>query len=98
LTRGMARRDRKRRGYHCPDPPCIHVVYDERRRIYRVFIEESDNIVVSIPASKLESACNDLQWVKSRGFREADMAETDFLARRYLGARPEEEETGEYEE
>jgi len=94
----MPGRNKKRRGYHCPAPPCIHVVYDERRRIYRVFIEESDGGLISIPVSKLESACSDLQWLRSRGFREADMAETDFLARRYLGARPEEEETGEYEE
>jgi len=80
------------RSYYCDAPPCIHVVYDERRKIYRVFIEESDGGLVSIPVSKLEKACNELSWLKSRGYREADMAETDFLARRYLGARPEEEE------
>ncbi len=81
----------RKRSYYCSDPPCIYVVYDERRKIYRVFIEESDGGIISIPESKLAQACSELAWLRDQGFREADMQETDFLARRYLGARPEEE-------
>jgi len=77
-----------RRGYPCVDPPCIHVVYDDRRKIFKVFIEDQyeggETIVTSIPAEKLRKACADLRTVTEKNYREADEAETDFLARRYL--------------
>ncbi len=91
----MGRRDGGRKGkraYTCIEPPCIYVVVDERRKIYKVFVEESDGSIVSIPVEKLRGACRDLAWVLEEGFREADPNETDFLARKYLHATPAEEE------
>lgn len=80
----MARKKR----YPCPEPPCIHVVFDERRKIFRVFIEDQyeggETIVTTIPADRLRRACAELRGVEEMGYREADDNETDFLARRYL--------------
>ncbi len=76
--------------YRCDEPPCIHVVIDERRGIYKVFVEDYDRII-PISTQELARACNMLTSSISRGrLREADEGETDFLARRYLEAEPVE--------
>ncbi len=89
----MPRRGRKRRvrAYHCEYPPCIHVVYDERRKIYRVFIEFDDENIYTFDEEQVLGACSLIEWLKNEGYRLADEAESDFLARRYLGANPAEE-------
>ncbi len=77
--------------YRCDNPPCIHIVVDERRGIYKVFVEDYDRII-PIPGKELAKACSKLASSVSRGrLREATEGETDFLARRYLEAEPVEE-------
>jgi hypothetical protein len=81
--------------YHCEYPPCIHVVVDERKRIFKVFVEHEygdDTMVVSIPTEKLEKACRILSKVTREGLREASDLEIDDLARKYLNVTPYEEE------
>ena len=95
----MPRKRRERRpSYECDEPPCIHVVFDERRKIYKIFVEESDGTIVAIPLNKMSGACSLLEELVKEGFREAiDDYEVDFLARRYLKVVPvdQEEEYGE---
>ncbi|MCE4600634.1 MAG: hypothetical protein F7C38_03615 [Desulfurococcales archaeon] len=79
-----------RRTLQCDNPPCIHVVYDERRRIYAIFIEFDEENIFPIEAEMLEAACRDLAKARGMGLREANPQETDFLAVKYLNARPVE--------
>ena len=85
----MARRERRgRREYACQYPPCIHVVYDDRRKLFKVFIEYDydggQTIVVSIDSGMLANACSVLRFVRENGFREAEDTDIDYLARKYL--------------
>ena len=73
--------------YQCPEPPCIHIVVDERRRVFKVFIEDYD-MIIPIPVEELSKACNRLRGIEK--LREAYGDEVDYLARRYLEAEPRE--------
>ncbi len=76
--------------FECEAPPCIHVVADERRKIFRVFIEDEESIV-PVDSKVLAEACEALQRVRELGYREAkDDVNEDYLARKYLDARPVE--------
>lgn len=79
-----------KRSLQCVNPPCIHVVYDERRRIYAIFVEVDEENIFRVEAGMLESACRELARAKDMGLREASLQETDFLAIKYLNARPVE--------
>jgi len=79
------------KGYSCVKPPCIHVVADDRRKIYAVFIEIDDKNIFELDPRILENACIRLREVKDRKYRRANLQETDFLAIRYLDAKPVEE-------
>ncbi len=85
------------RRYECDDPPCIHVVFDVRRKRYGVFVEDSEGNILYIPASKVERAANRISELRSTHFKEAAGTEIDELARKYLGAELVAEED-EYEE
>jgi len=92
---GRRRRERRPR-FVCDDPPCIYVVFDDRRKLYKVFIEESDGVVVAIPTRKMSGACALLEELTREGYREAVLDnDIDFLARRYLKVEPVEEENEE---
>lgn len=85
-ARGLPRRPRVR---ECENPPCLHVIYDYRRRIYKVFVEyleDDEPIYMPLRSEELREAYKDVYLLLGEGFREADSDETDFLARRYLGA------------
>jgi len=80
--------------YECSEPPCVHVVVDERRKIFKIFIEDYD-IIIPLPFEKAVEACRKISVVEelaSQGYREAHGDDTDYLARRYLKAEPSEEE------
>ncbi len=79
------------RGYFCAKPPCIHIVWDDRRKIYAVFVEIDDRNIFELDPDTLEKACRELQEVRGRKYRRANLQETDFLAIRYLRAKPVEE-------
>lgn len=87
----MPKRRGKRR-FTCEDPPCIHVVYDERRKIFAVFIEFDSENIYQLRAEELEKACQYMSEVRQARYREARFDETDYLATRYLGATPAAEE------
>ncbi len=83
--------------YECREPPCIHVVVDERRKIFKIFVEDYD-IIIPVPFEKAVEACRKIRIVEelaSQGYKEAYGDETDYLARRYLKAEPSEEEYSE---
>lgn len=76
----------------CREPPCIHVVKDERKKIYAVFFEDSLGNVIWVESDKIRKSAEALEKVIMEGFREASGNEIDRLASRYLGASPAEEE------
>ncbi|BAF34814.1 hypothetical protein APE_2021a [Aeropyrum pernix K1] len=86
---------RVEKSYRCDNPPCIHVVVDSRRKIFKVFLEDY-NVIAPIPFDKVIAACEDVKTLKNlvenEGFREAEAEDVDMLARKYLGAEPYEEE------
>ena len=84
------------RRYDCDDPPCMHVVFDVRKKRYGVFVEDSEGNILYIPASKVEKAANMISELRSSHFKEAAGIEVDELARKYLGAELVTEE--DYEE
>ncbi len=94
MKRG-GRRERQAKRYTCPNPPCLHVVVDERKGMFKVFFDDGE-ILQPIPASVLESACRELAEARSSAprLREAEAEEIDYLARKYLHAEP----VDEYEE
>ncbi|RLG77784.1 MAG: hypothetical protein DRO12_01175 [Thermoprotei archaeon] len=77
--------------YICDEPPCIHVVSDEERRIYAVFVEDWDGNILPVPSRELEKAIKKLSELIKRGFREASANDLSYLAKRYLEAEPVEE-------
>lgn len=84
--------------YRCDEPPCMHVVFDERKKILQVFFEDEEYIT-PVPVKVLLKACEDLKRALEMGCREASGIEVDELARKYLNATPvEEEEVVEGEE
>jgi hypothetical protein len=86
--------------HECRRPPCIHIVVDERRRIFKIFVEDY-NVIAPVPIEAAREACRKLRELESlisRGYREAEGDEIDFLARKYLGAEPVEEEVVDREE
>ncbi|WP_460123653.1 hypothetical protein [Stetteria hydrogenophila] len=85
------------REYRCDEPPCIHVVLDERKKMVQVFFEDEEYIT-PIPADKLLKACEELREALNKKYREASGSEVDELARKYLNATPVEEEVLEEEE
>ena len=89
------RRHRPGEDYTCNDPPCIHVVYDEHRKIFKVFVEDY-NVIIPIPVERFIQACGKLRDLRSKqggkGYREAVHEEVDYLARKYLEAEPYTEE------
>ncbi len=80
-------RKKKRERYTCPDPPCIHVILDEKKRLLKVFVEDYDRII-PIPVEELSKACNKLGEALYVEPREAYGEEVDYLARKYLEAEP----------
>ncbi len=81
----------------CREPPCIHVVKDDRKKVLAVFYEDSEGSIVWIPIDRLSKACKELNELLSKGYREASGTEIDKMAAKYLGAEPEQE-YGEWEE
>lgn len=90
---GRKRRPREaKRTYKCEDFPCIHVVIDDRRKRFKVFIEDyvepiDEAYIIPVSASRLAEACEELDRILAEGYREAEGEEIDELARKYLGAR-----------
>ena len=85
---GRAQRD----PYRCESYPCIHIVFDDRRKIFRIFVEDYDYIM-PIDVSELREACRILESdPRLKRYREARGEEEDYLARKYLGAEPLSEE------
>ncbi|MCE4602328.1 MAG: hypothetical protein F7C08_03750 [Desulfurococcales archaeon] len=84
-------RDKKRskKVYNCLEPPCIHVVVDERKGIFKVFVEDYD-LIIPIPIEEISRACRSLEEELGHASREAYGDEVDYLARKYLDARPKE--------
>jgi len=83
--------------YECKSPPCIHIVVDRRRKLFKVFVEDYD-IIAPLPIDALEEACTMLETLEKlvkEGYREARGSEVDFLARKYLEAEPFEEDVVE---
>jgi len=76
----------------CDDPPCVHVIFDARRKRYAVFLEDSEGTVLYIPSNKIERAYNLIVELKSKHYKEAIDIEIDDLARKYLGAETVEED------
>ncbi len=74
------------------EPPCIHVVYDRKRRIYAVFFEDTTGDIIPLESQKLVKAFEKLKKVVLDGYREAQGDEIDYLAKTYLGAEPVTEE------
>lgn len=79
---------KNRSRFSCQNPPCIHVVRDERRKIFAVFIELDPENIYVVGAGELEKACRIMEDVKRDHLREARLEEIDYLATRYLGAAP----------
>ncbi len=78
--------------YKCEKPPCVHIVVDDRRKIFKVFIEDYDYIM-PIEISKIIKACKLIESdPRLKRYREALDDEIDYLARRYLEAEPLTEE------
>ena len=78
--------------YRCKKPPCVHVVIDDRRKIFKVFIEDYDYII-PIEISKIIKTCKLIETdPRLKRYREALEDEIDYLARRYLEAEPLTEE------
>ncbi|MEB3817037.1 MAG: hypothetical protein LRS46_03750 [Desulfurococcales archaeon] len=75
--------------YKCGNPPCLHVVLDRRRRIFKIFLEDYDGLVIPVPLQEIKRVCSRLRELS--GFREASGEEIDYLARKYLEAEPENE-------
>ena len=74
--------------YKCRDMPCMHFVVDEERGIFKVFLEDRD-IIIPVSLEKMREVCYKLQESVSSGrLKEADEEETDYLAKKYLGAEP----------
>ncbi len=86
---------RVQQSFECDSPPCIHVVVDERKKVFKVFLEDYE-VIAPIPLEKVVAACESVrrlrEMVSREGFREAEGDEVDRLARRYLRAEPYEEE------
>ena len=79
--------------YRCEEPPCIHIVIDERRKIFKIFIEDYEYII-PIEFSKLLKTCKVIEEnSRLKKYREASEADEDYLARKYLGAEPLREES-----
>ncbi len=74
--------------YTCIEPPCIHVVVDDRSKRIAAFVEDSEGEIIWIRLDELLSACNRATSFKSRGYSEASGDEVDAMARKYLGAEP----------
>ncbi len=87
---GGRRKPQGPRRYRCTDPPCLHIVIDERRGIFKIFLEDYDGLIIPIPVNTLKRACSSLS--ETEGLREALDDEVDYLARKYLEAEPKEEE------
>lgn len=87
----MGRRSwgRARRTYKCGEPPCIHIVVDERKNLFKIFLEDYDGLIIPIPLEAMQRACSSLK--EAEGLREAWGDEIDYLARKYLEAEPKEE-------
>jgi len=96
----MGRRRKERRPrFACDEPPCIYVVFDDRRKIYKVFVEETGDYIIAIPTRKISGACALLEELTREGYREATLDhEIDYLARRYLKVKPAAVEENEEEE
>jgi len=77
--------------YECLEPPCIHVVVDDSRKIYAVFFEDWEGNIYLVKASEIMKASEIINRIKN-SYREATDSEADKLAEEYLGAEPVEEE------
>ena len=74
--------------YVCREPPCIHVVVDDRSKRIAVFVEDSEGEIIWIRLDELLSACSRATSFTSKGYSEASEDEVDDVARKYLGAEP----------
>ncbi|ADM27277.1 conserved hypothetical protein [Ignisphaera aggregans DSM 17230] len=81
----------QRNKYECLEPPCIHVVVDDTRKIYAVFFEDWEGNIYLVKASEIMKASETINRIKN-SYREATDSEADKLAEEYLGAEPVEEE------
>ncbi len=72
--------------YVCEDPPCLHVVVDWQSKKFAVFLEDAEESILYIPASKLLKACENVKELIRKHVAEAKGEEADPLAEKYLGA------------
>lgn len=81
--------------YKCEQPPCIHVVFDNKKKLFKIFVEDY-NIIIPVPLEKALEACQLIaragELADNEGYREAWGDDIDYLARKYLNAEPTEEE------
>ncbi len=85
--------------HECKQPPCIHVIIDPRKRIFKIFVEDY-NVIAPISLEAVREACSKLRRLAElieQGYREARGDEVDFLARKYLEAVPVKEKVVERE-
>jgi len=84
--------DSGKRLYECREHPCIHVVIDRRKGIFKVFIEDYDRII-PLSFEELVKAWTIVSGeALGKKLREARNNEVDYLARKYLEAEPVEVE------
>ncbi len=77
--------------YECENPPCIHVVVDNDKKVFAVFVEDWEGNILLIRSEEIVKAFNAISDALAKGFREADPQQADYLARKYLDAEPVEE-------
>ncbi|AFH43185.1 hypothetical protein IOK49_00480 [Fervidicoccus fontis] len=81
---------------YCKEPPCIHVVSNDRKKIFAVFFEDSEGVITWIENRKMKEALQKIREAESKGYREATQDELDNLAREKLGVEPIPEEEEEW--
>ena len=72
-------------GEDCVECPCFHLVVDDHKKIFKVFLEDCEGIVVAVNFNQVRKLCGRISEVKQQKLREASLEETDYLARKYLG-------------
>ncbi len=78
--------------YECSSYPCFHVVADHRHKKLAVYLELSDGDIIYIPLNEFIKAYETLSKYIKKHYSEAIGREIDYLASKFLGAEPLEEE------
>ncbi len=69
----------------CEECPCFHLVVDDHKKIFKIFLEDCEGIVVAVGYNQVRKLCGRIGEVRQARLREASADETDYLARKYLG-------------